>query len=98
LSKKRLQLDEVKRLVGPFIAYVIHPIDQGVVRRALFIFERYKTSWWDALMIAWAAQAGCSMLLSEDSQSASVIEGVRIVSPFSIEPSALKDLGQGLPR
>jgi predicted nucleic acid-binding protein len=58
LSKKRLQLDEVKRLVSPFIAYVIHPIDQGVVRRALFIFERYKTSWWDALMIAWAAQAG----------------------------------------
>jgi predicted nucleic acid-binding protein len=69
-----------------------HPIDQAVVRRALLIFERYQTSWWDALMIGWAAQAGCSLLLTEDRQSAPDIEGVAIVSPFDFAPVDLDKL------
>jgi predicted nucleic acid-binding protein len=69
--------------------FVSHSIDQAVIMRALYIFERYKTSWWDGLMIGWAAEAGCSLLLSEDRQSAPEIDGVKIVSPFDLEPSAL---------
>jgi predicted nucleic acid-binding protein len=72
--------------------FVPYPIDQAVVRRALLIFERYQTSWWDALMIGWAAQAGCSLLLTEDRQSAPEIEGVQIVSPFDFDPVDLDKL------
>jgi predicted nucleic acid-binding protein len=73
------------------LEFVTHPIDQAVISRALVIFERYKTSWWDALMIGWAAQAGCAVLLTEDRQSMPVIEGVRIVSPFSMKPEDLSN-------
>jgi predicted nucleic acid-binding protein len=86
LIKRRLKSVEIEHLVSPFFAYILHPIDQAVVQRALSIFARYKTSWWDALMLGWAAQAGCGAFLTEDSQSTSVIEGVQIVSPFAMEP------------
>jgi predicted nucleic acid-binding protein len=69
--------------------FVAGPIDQGVIKRALYIFARYQTSWWDALMIGWAVQSGCTILLSEDAQGAPEIEGVRIVSPFDFEPTEL---------
>jgi predicted nucleic acid-binding protein len=86
LIKRGVKRDEIEQLVGPFFSYISHPIDQAVIHRALIIFARYKTSWWDALMLGWAAQAGCGAFLTEDSQSASVIEGVQIVSPFAMEP------------
>lgn len=93
LVKRRLQADEVKSLVAPFIGFVSHPINTDVIQRALAIFQRYQTSWWDALMIGWAAEAGCRVLLTEDSQSAPFIEGVKIVSPFDLEPAALSLTG-----
>jgi predicted nucleic acid-binding protein len=92
LSRKQLMLGEIKSLVSPFIDFVTYPIDATVVQRALDICERYKTSWWDALMIGWAAQAGCSLLLTEDRQSAPKIEGVAIVSPFNFAPVDLDKL------
>jgi predicted nucleic acid-binding protein len=92
LSRKQLLLGEIKSLVSPFIGFITHPIDATVVQRALDICERYRTSWWDALMIAWAATAGCSVLLTEDKQSAPEIEGVAIVSPFDSAPVDLDKL------
>lgn len=94
LVKKGLGVDEINVLVSPYFTWVSAPIDALVIARALHIFERYKTSWWDGLMIAWAAQAGCSVLLTEDRQGAPVIEGVTILSPFSVEPTADFDLNQ----
>jgi predicted nucleic acid-binding protein len=89
LTKRRLTPNEIEHVVSPFFPYISHPIDQAVIYRALTIFARYKTSWWDALMLGWAAQAGCATFLTEDSQSTSVIEGVQIVSPFAKEPQQL---------
>jgi predicted nucleic acid-binding protein len=93
LVRRRLQIGEIKSLVAPFLGFVTHPINTDVIQRALAIFQRHQTSWWDALMIGWAAEAGCSVLLTEDAQSAPMIEGVRIVSPFDLEPGALSLTG-----
>ena len=89
LLRLKVPLPIAIKMAQNYLKFVTHPIDQAVVRRALYIFERYKTSRWDALMMSWAAQAGCSFMLSEDNQSAPVIEGVSIVSPFAFEPSDL---------
>ena len=40
------------------------------------------SSFWDALVVRAAKQAGCSVLLSEDLQQQREIDGVRIVNPF----------------
>ena len=41
-----------------------------------------RISYWDALIIHSARQAGCSILLTEDLQPGQTIDGVRMVNPF----------------
>jgi predicted nucleic acid-binding protein len=86
MLRQKVPVDDAVDAAQSLIPYIPHPIDQAVIHRALTIFARYKTSWWDALMLGWAAQAGCATFLTEDSQSTSVMEGVQIVSPFAMEP------------
>ena len=41
-----------------------------------------RLSYWDALLLAAASDAACTVLLSEDMQDGSVVYGVRIINPF----------------
>ncbi len=50
--------------------------------RALGISKKYGFSIWDGLIVAAAAEARCSKLLTEDLQHGQVVEGVRIENPF----------------
>lgn len=45
--------------------------------------ERYQLSYWDAMLIAAAQEAGVRRLYSQDVQSAPVIERVAIINPFA---------------
>jgi predicted nucleic acid-binding protein len=56
------------------------------VDAALSFVDRWGISWWDALILASAKAAGCTHLLTEDAQSASVMEGVKIIDPFLVAP------------
>jgi predicted nucleic acid-binding protein len=49
---------------------------------ALDIGARYQLSWYDSLIVAAAAEAGCSVLYSEDLRHGAKINGVRIENPF----------------
>jgi predicted nucleic acid-binding protein len=49
---------------------------------ALDIGVRYQLSWYDSLIVAAAAEAGCSVLYTEDLQHGAKINGVKIENPF----------------
>jgi predicted nucleic acid-binding protein len=49
---------------------------------AIEIQTRYRYSFYDALIIAAALEAGCTRLLSEDMQHGQRIEGMTIENPF----------------
>jgi predicted nucleic acid-binding protein len=49
---------------------------------AIDLHRLHGFSFWDALILRAAKQAGCSVLFSEDLQQAREIDGVRIVNPF----------------
>jgi predicted nucleic acid-binding protein len=49
---------------------------------AIDLHRLHGFSFWDALILRAAKQAGCSVLLSEDLQEAREIDGIRIVNPF----------------
>ncbi|MCL4858913.1 MAG: PIN domain-containing protein [Caldilineaceae bacterium] len=51
--------------------------------RALRIEQETGYSWYDALIIAAAAETGCRILISEDLQAGQTMHGVTIVNPFS---------------
>ena len=42
-----------------------------------------RTSYWDALLITTAAEAGCSAILTEDMADGTTLSGVRIINPFA---------------
>ncbi len=49
---------------------------------AIDLHRLHGLSFWDALILRTAHQAGCTVLLSEDLQAAQEIDSVRIVNPF----------------
>lgn len=57
--------------------------------RALRTVESRAIAFWDAMLWATAREAGVTVLLSEDFQDGQVIDGVRIVNPFTV-----KDIGR----
>ena len=49
---------------------------------AIDLHRLHSFSFWDALILRAAKQAGCTVLFSEDLQQTREIDGVRIVNPF----------------
>lgn len=50
---------------------------------AFDLSARHGLQFWDALILVTAAEAGCTMLLSEDMQHGFVHRGVTVVNPFA---------------
>ncbi len=59
------------------------PMDIAILERAWFLQQRYRLSWWDALIVASAQACGCSALLTEDLQDGQLFGDLRVINPFS---------------
>lgn len=59
------------------------PSEQGTVLAAADLVVDHKLQFWDALILSAAADAGCSLLLSEDMQHGFVARGVTVADPFA---------------
>lgn len=53
------------------------------------IQDRYKISFWDALIVAAAKSASCRYLLTEDLQAGQALDAVIVVNPFLRGPADL---------
>lgn len=75
---------EAGRLLDEVLAplWTVSP-DPALYRRALELQERYSLSFYDALIVAAALEAGCTRLLSEDLQHGQRIERLTIEDPFA---------------
>jgi predicted nucleic acid-binding protein len=62
--------------------YQVVPIDAALVRTAMSISRSAQISYWDGLVVAAAARAGCERLLTEDLNDGQLIGSVRIENPF----------------
>jgi predicted nucleic acid-binding protein len=73
VARRKVELLAEFDVAFPEVADVLAAID---------LHRLHGFSFWDALVLRAAKQAGCSVLLSEDMQDAREIDGVRIVNPF----------------
>lgn len=73
IARDQVEFYSLFQVVEPRAADVLAAIDLHRLRGF---------SYWDALILRCAKQAGCRELLSEDMQHGQVIDGVRIVNPF----------------
>jgi predicted nucleic acid-binding protein len=59
------------------------PASASAMRSAFAAAASGQTSYWDALLVATAAEAGCTVILTEDLADGSVLFGARILNPFA---------------
>lgn len=64
-------------------------VERPVIEIAWSIQDRYRLSWWDALIVAAAQKTNSRYLLSEDLQDGQELDGVLVVNPFAKEPQTL---------
>ena len=64
-------------------------MDGDILDRAWRIEERYKISFWDALIVSAAKAASCRYLLTEDLQAEQELDGVVVVNPFRSAPGEI---------
>jgi len=73
IARRKVELLAEFDVAAPEVADILAAID---------LHRLHGFSFWDALVLRTAKQAGCRVLYSEDLQEAREIEGVRVVNPF----------------
>jgi len=73
IARRKVELIAEFDVASPEVADILAAID---------LHRLHGVSFWDALALRAAKQAGCSILLSEDMQGNREIDGVQIVNPF----------------
>ncbi len=81
---RKLQVDAriARRKVELLAEFDVATPEVADILAAIDLHRLHGFSFWDALILRAAKQAGCSVLFSEDMQEAREVDGVRIVNPF----------------
>jgi predicted nucleic acid-binding protein len=80
--------DDVRALMS----WEPQPIDGEVLERAREIERRYRTSWWDAAIVAAAQAQSCTVLLSEDFQNGMAFGPVTVRNPFAAKVEERREI------
>ena len=67
-------------------------LDTYTVDGAWVMQDRFKLSYWDALIMSSAQQQGCRYLLSEDMQHLQQSDTVQVINPFLMTPVEFESL------
>ncbi len=67
----------------------IAPTAAATVAAALELVTAHRLQFWDAVILAAAAEAECQLLLSEDMHDGFVWRGVTVANPFAATPHPL---------
>ena len=72
----------VREAISLFTTLPVIETDLGLVQRAVGACNRYRISYWDALIIAAAEKAGCTQIISEDFNPGQTYHGILVANPF----------------
>jgi len=73
VARRKVELLAEFDVAAPGVADILAAID---------LHRLHGFSFWDALILRSAQQAGCTVLFSENMQEAREVDGVRVVNPF----------------
>ena len=84
-ARKKLRLDgaSARARVEIYVAFQVVTVSPALLLAAVDLHRLDTVSFWDALVIRAAEQAGCDTLYSEDLQAGRRFGPVRIVNPFA---------------
>jgi predicted nucleic acid-binding protein len=73
----------VKGILKTFAVFEIVQISPSLIQEAIDCSILDQLSFWDSLVLAAAASAGCSTVFTEDLNSSQAILGVKVQNPFA---------------
>ena len=84
LRKLKIPLHEVREILDTIRAVcTVEPITVDAHDRGMAVFERYRFSFYDSILVATALISGAKILYSEDLQHEQVIDNqLRVTNPF----------------
>ena len=84
LRKLKMPLNEVREILDTIRAVcTVEPLTVETHDRGLAVFERYKFSFYDSILVATALISGSKILYSEDLQHGQIIDNqLRVTNPF----------------
>ncbi len=84
-AKNPIAPEEARRLVEDYGRWELVTNSAATILGALDVEQRYSVSFWDALIIQAAKEAGVERLYSEDLSHGQIYDGVQVVNPFRLE-------------
>ncbi len=78
----RLKPKDAKAVVESLMDWRVVSLSSQTVRQAFAEVDRWQVSWWDALILATARQAGAKELWSEDFNEGQDYGGILVVNPL----------------
>ena len=84
-----LDSESARSLIRSLLPWHPLPNDVRVIEGAWRIQDRYTLSWWDSLIVSAAQVAHCRYLLTEDLQHDQQFDGVQVMNPFRLSPTAI---------
>jgi len=85
-SKRRtdpLSREEAAQWIAKWMQLQVESVTPGHVNLALEIGHRFQVSYYDALILAAARLAACSVVYSEDLNEGQDYGGVKVINPFA---------------
>jgi predicted nucleic acid-binding protein len=87
LRRSGVAADEAREIMLDFADTFGAPASEArTAKAAADLVVDHKLQFWDALIVTAAADAGCTLLLSEDMQHGFVTRGLTVVNPFAEAP------------
>jgi predicted nucleic acid-binding protein len=79
---KPIDLSQAREIVSDLLKWEAVTIDGDTILDAIDIHRDHGISFWDSLILATAASAGCTVLYSEDLSSGRIVGRINIKNPF----------------
>jgi predicted nucleic acid-binding protein len=76
----------IRTYLQDYIRWTKAPVAPETTEAAFALEDRYRLSFWDALVMASANAAGCEFFLSEDLNDGQLYGAVRAINPFRHAP------------
>jgi predicted nucleic acid-binding protein len=82
-----VDLHTARDIITDYLSWDVHVNSGESILRALELEERYRISFWDALIMQAAEFSGATVMYSENFSSAQNYRGVRVVNPLTTSKS-----------
>jgi predicted nucleic acid-binding protein len=86
--KTAVPASDAKLFIERMKGLPVIPLDVSIVDAAIAGATAWGISYWDALIVAAAAAAGCSVVITEDLANGVTYGSVRVENPFATEPNS----------